>query len=183
MVMIMSAALSLVIMVVVLMVMSMSAALSLVIMMMILMVMSMSATLSLVIMVVVLMVVMAALFFPGVFQHFLHHFIQGISTLYGFQHDTALQRIKGRCNNGSAGIMFTDQSDTFLNFIFSNLIRSTQNNCARILYLIDKKLPKVFYIHFCLGGVHHRHRTVYLHIQICRHIFNSFQHIGKFSHP
>ena len=122
------------------------------------------------------------MFLLGMGQKFRHHLIQSVRALYGLQDCFSVQIRQRRCDNYSLRIVFTHQPDTFLQFFRAHLVRPAQQNRPRILNLVDKKLSKILNIHFRLGGIHHRHRAVDLHIQVSGHIFHRFKHIGELSH-
>ena len=119
----------------------------------------------------------------GVLQHLLHHIRQGVRPLYGLQHGPALQLRQGRGYNRSLVIVLPDQPHALLHLGGIRLVRPAQDNRPRVLDLVDEELAEVLDIHLRLGGVHHRHGAVHLHVQIRRHVLHGPQHIRKLPHP
>ena len=119
----------------------------------------------------------------GMLQHLLHHIRQGIRPLYGLQHGPALQLRQRRGYNRSLIIVLPDQPHALLHLGGIRLVRPAQDNRPRVLDLIDEEFTEVLDIHLRLGGVHHRHGAVHLHVQIRRHVLHGPEHIRKLPHP
>lgn len=113
----------------------------------------------------------------SVLQHLLHHIRQGIRPLYGLQHGPALQLRQRRGYNRSLVIVLPNQPHALLHLGGIRLVRPAQDNRPRVLDLIDEELAEVLDIHLRLGGVHHRHGAVHLHVQIRRHVLHGPEHI------
>lgn len=119
----------------------------------------------------------------GMLQHLLHHIRQGIRPLYGLQHGPALQLRQRRGDDRSLVIVLPNQPHALLHLGGIRLVRPAQDNRPRVLDLIDEEFTEVLDIHLRLGGVHHRHGAVHLHVQIRRHVLHGPEHIRKLPHP
>ena len=130
----------------------------------------------------VLVIVMMMLMLFGMFQQFFHHIIQIVHPFDGLQDRLAFQFLPGSGDNSGLFVVLTNQFHCRLQFLLGDIAGSAQNNCPRMFNLIDKKFPEILNIHFALGGIHHCHGAVDLHLQIGGHILHRSHHIGELSH-
>ncbi len=161
-------------------------------MVLVLLIMMSMAAFPVVVMVLMLLIMMSMAAFPvmvmvlvllfGVLQHLTHHLRQAIRALYGLQHVLAVQLCQGCCDDRRLVIVLPNQRHAFLQLLLLHLVRPAQDNRPRICHLIDEEFPEISNIHLRLGGIHHRHGAVHLHIQIRRHILHRFQHIRQLPH-
>ena len=118
---------------------------------------------------VVVMIVMAALtvvivvmmlMFSLLFQLCHQLCFQIGCTLDGCKNVLAIQCIPGSGNDGRLGIMLTNELHSLFQLILGNITGSAQDNGSGMLNLIDKELSKILNIHLALGSIYNCYRTV-----------------------
>ncbi len=129
-----------------------------------------------------LVMMVMLMLFSCMFQHFPHHLFQRIHTLDSLQYSFPIQLCQRRCNNHCFRIVLPNHCDALFQFCRTYLVRSAQQNGTRVFNLIYEEFTEIFDIHFRFGGIYHRHRTVYLYIQVGCNILNRFQHIRQLTH-
>ena len=75
--------------------------------------------------------------------------------------------------------MLTQQIDIGMHLLCICHIRTAHDNGSCVFNLVIEKFTEVLHIHFALGGIHDRHGTVQLYIQIFCNVANRIHNIGK----
>ena len=110
-----------------------------------------------------------------------HLLLQCVRLFHGLQDLHAVQLRHGRRDHGRVLVMLPDQLHAVLNLPGAGNIRPAQDNCGRMLDLIDEEFTKVLHIYLRLARIHDRNQRTNLAVRPADRACRAY-HVAQFSH-
>ena len=153
----------------------------LVVMMLMIVAMALFAVLVMMMLMIVAVALFAVLMVMVGFVLLLFKFFgKKLGSFHGVENLLAVKRIPRSCNDVCFVIKSADKLYCFCKFFFSCILRTAEDNCACIFYLIAEEFAEILEVHLALLGINNGRKAVECNI-VALKLFNSANNIAEFA--